>query len=263
MSDSKLPTLSKSMLERLKHPSFPQPINTNVKLWRYMNLSKFISLLDTKALYLSRLDRLSDLYEGSTTVATINEIRSFLKNIMSDAEPEVIERAVKFLDNSFRDNRSKHYISCWHMNCDESEAMWRLYGGSNREGIVIQSTYSKLIESIEQQDEVYIGVVNYIDHQNYSFKTANSFLPVMHKGTFYAHENEVRLVKYFNPSSEKLDSQPEKLLIPWDAAQYIDKIFVNPYADDYYFEAVKSVLNAMTPALLSILQWSRMRVMPF
>ena len=268
MSEPKSSIISESMLERLQHPSFPQPIDNRVKVWRYMNLAKFISLLDTKTLYLSRLDRFSDSYEGSTTAATMTGIQSFIKSIMPADKPEAIENAMKLLRNSYKEIRRRYYISCWHMNNDESEAMWKLYGGSSREGIVIQSLYSKLIESIQRQDGIYVGVVNYIDHQTHTFPTANEFYPVMHKGTFYAHEKEVRLVKYFNSSntnklSDELDSQPEKLLIPWDTTQYIEKIYVNPYADEYYFEAVKSVLNTMAPTLSTALEWSRMKVMPY
>jgi hypothetical protein len=34
-------------------------------VWRYMSLTKFVSMLDTKSLYFSRTDKLSDPFEGS------------------------------------------------------------------------------------------------------------------------------------------------------------------------------------------------------
>ena len=46
------------------HESFPAPLDQTVSLWRYMNLSKFVWMLQKKALYFCRCDLLGDPYEG-------------------------------------------------------------------------------------------------------------------------------------------------------------------------------------------------------
>ena len=47
-----------------EHPSFTPPCN-NAVLWRYMDFTKFISLLDTSSLFFARADKLGDLFEGT------------------------------------------------------------------------------------------------------------------------------------------------------------------------------------------------------
>ena len=34
-----------------EHPSFHLPTNPSAKIWRYMDFTKFVSLLETNALY--------------------------------------------------------------------------------------------------------------------------------------------------------------------------------------------------------------------
>jgi hypothetical protein len=46
------------------HPSFRQPADTTVPVWRYTDLSKFVWMLQKNALYFSRADLLGDPYEG-------------------------------------------------------------------------------------------------------------------------------------------------------------------------------------------------------
>jgi hypothetical protein len=50
-----------------RHPTFTPTPNEDSKLWRYMNLPKFLSLLQTKSLFLCNLELMarSDLFEGT------------------------------------------------------------------------------------------------------------------------------------------------------------------------------------------------------
>jgi hypothetical protein len=48
------------------HPRFVAPSNPEIRLWRYMDLSKFIALLQDRALYFARADKLGDPFEGSS-----------------------------------------------------------------------------------------------------------------------------------------------------------------------------------------------------
>lgn len=41
-----------------------QPEDKDCKLWRYMDFSKFMSLITTSQLYFSRSDKFPDIYEG-------------------------------------------------------------------------------------------------------------------------------------------------------------------------------------------------------
>src|SRR5580765_4298851 len=97
------------MVADTKHQSFPQPADSSVTLWRYMNMAKFVWCLQSKALFFARSDRLGDAYEGYHTK----------QHILGGADPKLLE-ALKTM-------RADHFVSSWHMNDRDSAAMWRLY----------------------------------------------------------------------------------------------------------------------------------------
>src|SRR5438477_1036664 len=107
--------------QRLAHPAFRQPGRTDRSVWHYMTLAKFIALLDTRALFFCRLDCLSDQYEGALP--------------RWRGEPRPVPRATEL-----QSLRSRCYVNCWNMSDDESEALWRLYGGQDA-SVALRSTY--------------------------------------------------------------------------------------------------------------------------
>lgn len=253
MADQKEIAQSSYLPARLAHPSFRQPKDGSVKVWRYMSLPKLISLIDSQRLYLTRLDKMSDRYEGSVTKATAEGIKLHFQMTGSTANYNGVA-------DLFIQGRAASFVSCWHANEHESEAMWRLYGGTG--GVAVQTTYSKLAQSVVNEYEVYIGLVRYIDYEKEWFPDANAFTPIMHKRKSFEHEREVRLVWYWG-SPTPPETVPESLSIPWDVASIVENIFVDPTAPPYYFEAVNAVLKAMSPPLAERLQWSRMKADPF
>ena len=247
--------LALSLQNRLSHPCFPQPNHGELKVWRYMDLAKFIWLLKEKKLFLSRLDKLSDPYEGSLTTKTIAGINAFLNHHKAKTSWDE-------LSQEYRRNRATTFVCCWHANEHESEAMWRLYG-RNGNGIAIQSTYQELVHAIAGEDDVYLGYVKYIDYEKEWFADANIFHPIMHKRIAFSHEREVRLVTmrigYQTLSEPEI---PESIFIPWDLDKQIKGIYVDPYAPKYFYDAVATIIQAMVPSLASKVAWSPMKVAP-
>lgn len=246
---------SHSLENRLRHPCFPQPPNIHIKVWRYMDLAKFVWLLKEKRLFMSRLDKLADPYEGSLTSKTILGIETFLRQHGS-------KDGWDKLSKMYRQNQVTTYVCCWHANEQESEAMWKLYCGHGN-GIAIQTTYADLFSAIENEHEIYIGCVKYIDYEHEWFPDANAFHPVMHKRLAFAHEQEVRLVS--SPSSFRVPSAeaiPELVSIPWDTSAKIERVYVDPYAPEYFFDAVRTIVNAIEPSLNTRLVWSQMKAAP-
>src|SRR5262245_880889 len=91
---------------RLKHPAFPQPESPDIAVWRYMDLSKFIWLLQHQELYFSRLDHLQDPFEGSVTRKTVEGVAKFLSR---QGNPEPTDQIARL----FRDSRKSTYVNCW------------------------------------------------------------------------------------------------------------------------------------------------------
>lgn len=239
---------------KLEHPCFPQALNPSVRVWRYMDLAKFIWLLETGKLNLSRLDLLGDPHEGSTPMH-LAELRDMQICELTKGKASIDMSSIN------RQHRKALFVNCWHLGDTESEAMWRLYCPAGN-GVAIQTTYAKLVESVSDDPSLYIGRVSYIDYEKGLFPLDNMFYAVMHKRISFAHENEVRLVKnvfeYWAPES----SPPLGITVDWAIEKTVEKIFINPYAHDYYQEAVTSVVRRICPSLAERVMWSNMRAAP-
>lgn len=236
---------------KLEHPCFPQVKDTAAKVWRYLDLAKFTWLLDNRKLYLARLDLLNDPHEGSTP--------RLLAQLRDQQLRELTEGKVNIDSGQINQRMRKSlYVNCWHLGNSESEAMWRLYcPGDN--GVAIQTTYGKLVESIDHDRWLYIGHVTYIDYELGGFPLNNLFYPVMHKRISFAHEQEVRLVKTLSAHWSSPDTSPPGITVEWAPEHSINAIYVNPYAPDYYYEAVRSIVLRIEPRLVDRIAWSRMR----
>ena len=84
-----------------EHPSFHLPTNPSAKIWRYMDFTKFVSLLETNALYFPRIDQLAIL--------------------MSLHCGSKLKRFPPFIDPLIGIGQTI-YASCWHCNEYESAA---------------------------------------------------------------------------------------------------------------------------------------------
>ena len=236
--------------ENLTHPCFPQ-LKENEKVWRYISMAKFINLITTRSLYFSRLDLLEDPFEGSYPLINSNLIYSTdtEKNQKRLNENIIIRKSI--------------YINCWRYGDYESEAMWKLYCPNN-DGIAIQTTYKKLVDSINHKS-VFMGAITYLNYESESFQKGNILYPPMHKRKAFEHENEVRIIKvdtrYWNEKSRvSLEPPLEGLVEKWDLMKHCDALYVNPYASKWYYDTVKNLLTELKVNLE--LNWSKLKSSP-
>lgn len=175
-------------MEKIKtHPQFPCPVDTNCTLWRYMDFTKFMSLLEDESLFMAKVDSLVDSYEGKVPRNYKLYIQENFGSIYDDLMPILESR------------RSFSYINCWHINEYESAAMWSLYMKSN-EGIAIKTTLQDLSDSIDEKSGVWIGEVEYVDFDKHILTRNNIHEPIFIKRKSFEHEKELRVFY-----SEKLD----------------------------------------------------------
>ena len=220
-----------------------------------MALPKFVALLQTQSLFLARLDRLKDLHEGSlpravseSRLATLRESNS----VPADAELSDISRKV----------RSACYVNCWAISTFESEALWRLYTVLG-DGVALRTSYQKLIDLAAPDDDMYLGMVTYIDYETEWFPDGNLFYPVMHKRRSFAHEQEVRFLKFLY-QHVPLNTPPGPLGItaPVGLDALVEEIFVSPYAEEWYAQTVRAVVEKFAPELIPKIRWSKMKNAP-
>jgi hypothetical protein len=107
-------------------------------LWRYMSLEKYLSLVTSETLWFSRLDMLSDAFEGSVNEATLEDYRRQLRNPGVQSPPNAPEQAKRAAE-AFRLHAC---ASCWHVRETETALMW--FGYARPPGVAIRTTFDRL-----------------------------------------------------------------------------------------------------------------------
>jgi hypothetical protein len=229
-----------------EHPIFVHPDNEDIRIWRYMDFTKFVSLIDTRSLFFSRADKLGDPFEGSWPRMNVHA----RKQIPDEVPMEARDNFARTMEDMGIINKNwprYNAVNCWHMNEHESAAMWKLYLKSD-EGIAIQSTYRKLKRSLIDEEKIHVGVVKYIDFENEWIDAGNILSPFVHKRKSYEHEREVRaLVTKFPIGDKGLDFSKDMieagLEIRIDVETLVERIYVAPSAPDWIVELVEAVVR--------------------
>jgi hypothetical protein len=213
---------------------FKAPDDLNIKIWRYMDFTKFVSMLDNNGLFFSRADRLGDPFEGSIPRANVREQSEIAKYWPSNLGQLESGKAWRTQE------RQNMFINCWHMNEDESAAMWRLYTKSE-EAICIQSTFTRLHECVDEN--VFVGEVRYIDYEKDLIYVAQVFHPFIHKRKFFAYERELRAVIWKPPDYD--DELPIEGGI-WkqvELSQLIENVYVAPTSPAWFRDLVEKMVE--------------------
>ncbi len=167
----------------IQREQYGEPYLDSTVIWRYMDVSRFLSLLTESTLYFPTVFQLADPYEGievqqgefaaifyrqaaeasktmpiedaalrlvamgpeghATRVAIVEAMKD-----RTDEENANIARVLPKQQSLLQQlHRSWSVVSCWHINNSQSAAMWELYCKSG-EGIAIRSTVGALCSSI-------------------------------------------------------------------------------------------------------------------
>jgi hypothetical protein len=214
----------------LNNKNIRLPEHPDTVVWKYLDLSKFLDLLMSQKLFMSRSDKFEDQYEGTFSEPTYEEIKKIAEN-----NPE-------FLQN-YKSHREKVAISSWHINEYESFAMWQIFT-QNSEGLAIQSTIGRLQNAVipEKKFEQYIGEVNYIDYKKEHIPFDDVFFPFLFKRKSFQYEREVRIISDVTQSNIKLN---DGLKINVDINQLIEKIYIHPKSENWYKNLVIQLVKQL------------------
>lgn len=226
--------------------------NDDAVLWRFMDFTKFVSMLKSKSLFFTRADKFEDPFEGAKGLLKNKPkwdkfYKEFFKEAIRTApgdnsahlsEKEILKsamRLLKDLDQSGKMQVEQTFINCWYESNYESEAMWKLYTSSLDQGIAIRTTYKRLYNSLNKNPNIQIGHINYMDFSNNFAGINDSF---WFKRKSFEHEREVRaIIKDF-----KRDENYGKL-IPVNLDQLIGKVYLSPTSQDWFKDLVIDVMN--------------------
>jgi len=67
-----------------QHPVFEPPTNPEIPIWRYIDLPRFMSMLEDQALQFSRADRMWDTFEGSLSEPSLDFERMLTVSLDGD-----------------------------------------------------------------------------------------------------------------------------------------------------------------------------------
>lgn len=228
--------------------TFHNPPPEDAILWRYMDFTKFVSLLDERALFFARADQLGDPFEGATPTNNIKSRYASLKSELSEKEILMYEHLMVEL-------RRFTLISCWHESSHESEAMWKIYSSANS-GIAIKTNFDSFVASFITDEQMHLGKVNYIDYDSEKIPDDDLLSPYLHKRKSFEHEREVRaIIQHIPPeaSPAKLPNFLSGEIPTWpdlcdigiyydvDINMLIQEVVIDPYAPDWFLDLVSSV----------------------
>ncbi len=205
------------------HPSFAH-LDDDTVLWRYMEFSRFVQLLESRQLWFARADQFDDPLEGMLTDG------EFLYEPATDDEPPRFRDATS--DPLAQMMRHTAYINCWRMGEAESIAMWDLYGKGS--GSVAVTTTVGLVKEQLSQDlrSVYMAEVRYVDW-NAPNAPRGMFDLITRKDIGYAHEAEMRLF-FWNTGGIRTEEPyrpeltPTGLTFSIDPQELITHLWIGP-----------------------------------
>lgn len=212
---------------------YKQPENLDGKIWRYMDFIKFISILESSALFFSRADRFKDKLEGKHSDYDLDMLKKEVQKENYDGD-----EAIKAYNEAFQRLKTKMFISCWFMKEYESDGMWQIYGKID-ESIAIQTTYAKLQKTVlDVEPYAEIAMVDYIHYEIHDKPMVGGFHPFFHKRMSFEDESEIRAVIWNRDSTEEYGMN-----LPVDIGSLMEKIYISPLAGEWFFKLVKDVLK--------------------
>jgi hypothetical protein len=237
---------------------FKKPQDLKAKIWRYMDFTQFVHMMSTESLFFSRIDQLQlrDPYEGSFHSSPL---------LRFDPEKPELEPVKEECRRRLEMGVAKTMaVNCWHMNEEQSMAMWQLYLKSE-EGLAIESTFSALAESFSAcSHKVYIGKVEYGAVQCEHHEVGLSIYEgALRKESCYKHERELRALIHettmLADRRERLGGflsgggkakefvvATKGLNIRVDLAKLVKAVYVCPSAEDWFTDLVTSILKKYT-----------------
>jgi hypothetical protein len=227
---------------------------TDYTIVKYIDLTKFISLLYNQSLFFCRLDKLEDQFEGTTAKANFDfrvkwnqQLREtgFFKVPMTD------ETIIKNVTEEFKSEKkfkAINCVNCWNKKDDESAALWKIYSDFSK-GIMIKSSISRLEKSLEnREEEILLSEIHYLNYNKQIMPDGYIVFPFIHKQIAYSYEDEVRLIYGIKTeNNEEHDWTKEEVLegiyIKCDLNELIEEIIIGPYSPQWFFKLIQDILN--------------------
>lgn len=220
-------------------------------VWKYMSLTKLLSLLQTEALFFSRADQFEDLHEGAFTFASMERFKE--------------EHEVSFEEHFLTLTRQipmRSFVSCWHSSQVESVALWKIYG--QIEGSIallttvgaLKSAFPSTNDSVNgpliSQD---IRSVQYIDYREENPELSELTGTLCYKRLAFSYEKEIRVIRQEFPTRPSV-SRPGKRVITLEplptelgrqlsvsVSELVHRLYLAPSSPEWVLPVVRSLMD--------------------
>jgi hypothetical protein len=235
-------------------------VSKDTNVWRYLDFSRFVSLIENRAIHFCHVSVFEDKYDGVFNCLNTDDHYDIT------TEGKIVRIDAASLDSRSAENsaRFKEFIalyhqailrstgvSCWRLDDHESHAMWRIFVKSD-EGVAIESTIGKLTSSVSPGDyRLLLGKVRYIDYAKQKIPITNLMNSFFYKNRYFEHEKELRLLCYrvdgVTPGPVPLQNYRPLpaggLELPVDVSKLIQGIHISPYAPKWFDDLVNRVVQ--------------------
>jgi hypothetical protein len=204
-------------------------------LWRYMDLFKFVDMMETSSLYLARPDRFEDPFEGRFSSGNAGKLSK-----SETAFRESYKIADSHLETYLETHRKVVFILCWNRDIRESRRMWNAYTKSS-DSVAI-TTSAKALRRFTPSN-ILKSAVKYapLDLPRTRFGHSSLFF---YKPTDYAFEREFRLLRHPGEDEEFRFDNPkdEYRRVPIRLRKIVHRVVVHPQAEQETIDKVSTLV---------------------
>lgn len=197
--------------------------------------------------FFCRADKFSGHFEGSVPQKEFNyrltEALKASEFFKIEFDLKKAKLRDKHTSNEPKNFKQKVIVNCWHINQNESDAMWQLYLKDSK-GVAIETNVHNLELAFKHTNEIIQpSKVRYIDYDKegwynpieFPFERYNMEFSIFHKRIEFPHENEFRLyhqVEAADKNPEYWDNQinHKRLLLSAAIHVLISKVYYHPKA---------------------------------
>jgi hypothetical protein len=246
-----------------------KPISTfeNTDLWKYMDFHRFASLVFTKQLVFTRLDKFPDPMEGLkreylwnclSSDHTPDDPSKLNPDLSEDCRNQIIDKKKSFESNRIEEkekSQKAQFASCWFLGNRESMAMWNIY--SKKSGIVIKSKANELIcfisKALRVHEDCYPGHMSFAGDIDYlkinpfdpNDLTPTKKIPGFKKDLAFQFEHEFRFLIGV-PYNKKHSYEIIKLdLIEIEDFDF--EIITHPLMEEWQFQNIYTLAKQAFP----------------
>jgi hypothetical protein len=248
---------------------------------RYLDLPKFLSMLQTRSIFMSKVSKFEDQLEGGLTAKdflktdlnssildmalnqeSIKDKNPIEVNNRNNAKRKEIESRTfdsifgpilcSQVSTFFEEYTEWVYVSCWHASNHECSAMWPLYGKAS-EAVCIFTTVGQLAKELNfPSDVVHSSSMGKVKYSNWSIDTHGNqaIAPLLGKSENFSFEKEIRVVAWGNAQvADTSENMYLKNSLPGVCARIdslnsmINRVVISPNAAPWFESTIKQICD--------------------